>query len=218
MSLLTIKRLLIFTSLSVAVALASCQSTSVLDSKQTTTLSMISTKDKPIRTDKSIVKESPILAALSITNELLAQYDWQLVSAVSNTFDANGQIITRKPIGNFYHPNYPISVSFGSNLDNQYVYFSSSCNGSGAPYTLSKDNTLSVDSIVSTDMGCGETGNRIETALFGLMGNSSSKLTLSLQPLPLTSESQVDFPRYNLLQTTETGETLVWQNEKKQLR
>ena len=72
-------------------------------------------------------------------------------------------------------------------------------------------------------MGCGETGNRIETALFDLMRNSNSKLTLSLQSKKLELEkletkNQTDFPRYNLLQTMATGETLVWQNEEKPQR
>ena len=158
----------------------------------------------------------PLVAptGLPITNELLEQYDWQLVSAVSNTHDNKGQLI-RKSLGNFYHPDHPISASFESWSDNQYAAFSSGCNGSRVPYFLLNDNTLKVGSIISTVMGCGETGNRIETALFKLMQDSSSKLTLSLQPseqVSISSKNQVNFPRYNLLQTMETGENLVWQN------
>ena len=158
----------------------------------------------------------PLVAptGLPVTNELLEQYDWQLVSAVSNTSDEKGQLI-RKSLGNFYHPDHPISASFESWPDSQYVSFSSGCNGSRAPYFLLNDNTFKVGTIISTVMGCGETGNRIETALFDLMRNSSSKLTLSLQTKK--SESEADFPRYNLLQTMETGETLVWQNEIKDM-
>lgn len=147
---------------------------------------------------------------LPITYDLLARYQWRLVSAVSNTYDDNGQLI-KTPIGNFYHPDYPISVSFGDSLDSQTVHFSSNCNGSGATYTLLKD-TFKVDTIVSTDMGCTQTGNRIENALFSLMQDSSSKLTLILQSSQLTSESSADFPHYNLLQTMATGETLIWKN------
>ena len=113
-------------------------------------------------------------------------------------------------MGNFYHPDHPISASFESWPDSQYASFSLGCNGSRAPYFLLNDNSFKVGIIISTVMGCGETGNRIETALFKLMQDSSSKLTLSLQ----LKKSESDFPRYNLLQTTETGETLVWQNEK----
>ncbi|MBO6198653.1 MAG: hypothetical protein J6N79_03570 [Psychrobacter sp.] len=54
--------------------------------------------------------------------------------------------------------------------------------------------------------------------MFDLMRDSSSQLTLSLQPSQPTSptaDNQTDMPRYNLLQTMATGETLVWQNEVK---
>ena len=161
----------------------------------------------------------PLVAptGLPITNNLLEQYDWQLVSAVSNTRDEKGQF-TRKSLGNFYHPDHPISASFESWPDSQYASFSSGCNGSRAPYFLLNDNILNVGVIISTVMGCGETGNRIETALFDLMRNSSSQLILSLQPSTQTSNSvknQTDFPRYNLLQTMGSGETLVWQNAAK---
>ena len=163
----------------------------------------------------------PLVAptGLPITNELLEHYDWQLVSAVSNTFDEKGQLI-RKSLGNFYHPDHPISASFESWPDNQYASFSSGCNGSRAPYFLLKDNTFKVGTIISTVMSCGETGNRIESALFDLMRDSSSQLTLSLQPsqpISPTADNQTDMPRYNLLQTMATGETLVWQNEAKKI-
>ena len=164
---------------------------------------------------ESIIKAIEPAANLPITNELLEQFQWRLVSAVSNTYNDDGQLI-RKPIGNFYHPDYPISTRFESWHDNQYVFFSSYCNNSRMPYFLLNDNTFKVSTIISTMMGCGETGNRIETALFGLMQNSSSQLTLSMQPsqpVSISSASQTDMPRYNLLQTMDTGETLVWQNE-----
>ena len=156
---------------------------------------------------------------LPITNELLEQYDWHLVSAVSNSPDKKGQLV-KKLLGNFYHPDHPISASFESWTDNQYASFSSGCNGSRAPYFLLNDNSMKVGVIISTVMGCGETGNRIETALFKLMQDSSSKLTLSLQSKELETKNpetknQTNFPRYNLLQTMATGETLVWQNKEK---
>ena len=62
-------------------------------------------------------------------------------------------------------------------------------------------------------MGCGLEGNRVEGTLAELMARSKSKLTLSLQPNKPTSTALDDFVHYNLLQTMETGETLVWQNE-----
>ena len=159
---------------------------------------------------KGVAKPLGSSTGLPITNELLEQYHWTLVSAVSNTYDEKGEL-TRKPLGNFYHPDHPISASFESWSDNQYASFSSGCNGSRSPYFLLNDNTLNVGIIISTVMGCGETGNRIESALFKLMQDSSSHLTLSLQSKK--PKSGTDFPRYNLLQTMATGETLVWQNE-----
>lgn len=165
-------------------------------------------------------KAIPAPTGLPITNKLLEQYDWQLVSAVSNTRNEKGELI-RKPLGNFYHPNHPISASFESWPNNQYASFSSGCNSSRAPYFLLNDNTFKVGIIIRTVMGCGKTGNRIETALFDLMRDSSSKLTLSLQPSEQVSPSSTiatDTPRYNLLQTMASGETLVWQNKAKAAR
>ncbi len=156
-------------------------------------------------------------AGLSINNALLERYDWQLVSAVSNTFDDNRQIIARKPIGDFYHPDFPVSLTFLSHSDGQYAFFNSSCNGVGGPYILMKDYTLLVGSGPQTMMGCGPTGNRIESALAKLVTRSKSKLNLSLQPSNQVEE-QTDLPHYNLLQTMDSGETLVWQNAKKQSR
>ena len=156
---------------------------------------------------------------LPITSELLEKHHWTLVSAISNTYDEKGEL-TRKPLGNFYHPDHPISASFESWPDSQYASFSSGCNGSRASYFLLNDNTFKVGTIISTVMGCGETGNRIESALFDLMRDSSSQLTLSLQPsqsISSTADNQTDMPDYNLLQKMETGETLVWRNGEKDI-
>lgn len=157
---------------------------------------------------------------LPISTKLLANYKWHLESAVANHYDEQGKLMNREPISDFYHPDYPISASFESWPNNQYVSFSSGCNGSRAPYFLLNDNTFKVGTIISTVMGCGETGNRIESALFDLMRDSSSQLTLSLQPsqpISTTADNQTDIPRYNLLQTMATGETLVWKNEPKKI-
>ena len=152
---------------------------------------------------------------LPIDKALLERYDWQLKSAVSNTFDDNGKIISRQSIGHFYHPEFPVSLRFRGYDDSQYASFSSSCNGIGGPYILMKDYTLLVGSGPQTMMGCGITGNRIENELSKLVSNSKSTLSLSLQPsYPSEAQStnQANFPRYNLLQTFDSGETLVWQN------
>lgn len=205
----------LFTGL-ISVSLLGCQSAPTSSPQRITTISTAATQEDSKQSKQMKVKETlPALTSLAISSELLGQYHWQLVSAVSQSYDHKGELI-KAPIGNFYHPDYPISVSFGDSLDSQTVHFSSECNGSGASYTLLADNTFQVDSIVSTDMGCSETGNRIENALFTLMNGSSSKLTLTLQPADnlKTLNSQNQYPRYHLLQTMESGETLLWQNEK----
>lgn len=155
---------------------------------------------------------------LPINKALLERYDWQLVSAVRNTINDKGQVISRQPIGDFYHPDFPVSLKFRGYDNSQYAFFSSSCNGVGGPFIFMKDHTLLVGSGPQTLMGCGETGNRIESELSKLISNSKSTLSLSLQlpqPISPTADNQTDMPRYNLLQTMETGETLVWQNEAK---
>ena len=157
---------------------------------------------------------------LPIDKALLERYDWRLASAVRNTINDKRQVISRESIGHFYHPEFPVSLKFRGYDDSQYAFFSSSCNGIGGPYILMKDYTLLVGSGPQTLMGCGVTGNRIEGELAKLISNSQSTLSLSLQPsqsISPTADDQTDMSRYNLLQTMETGETLVWQNEVKKI-
>lgn len=164
-------------------------------------------------TGKPIAFKKP--TGLPIDKALLERYDWQLKSAVRNISDDNGKIISRQPIGDFYHPAFPVSLQFIGYGDSQYAFFSSSCNGVGGPYILMKDHTLLVGSGPQTLMGCGVTGNRIENELSKLVSNSKSTLSLSLLPSSSSeaqSTNQTYFPRYNLLQTFDSGETLVWQN------
>ena len=168
-------------------------------------------------TGKPIAFKKP--TGLPIDKALLERYDWELKSAVRNTFDDNGKITSRQSIGHFYHPEFPVSLRFRGYDDSQYASFSSSCNDMGGPYILMKDYTLLVGSGPQTMMGCGITGNRIEGELAKLISNSKSTLSLSLQssyPSEAQSKNQTDFPRYNLLQTMASGETLVWQNEIKE--
>ena len=154
-------------------------------------------------------------SGLPIDKALLERYDWKLKSAVHNNFDDNGKITSRESIGHFYHPDFPVSLKFRGYDDSQYALFNANCNSIGGPYILMKDHTLLVGSGPQTMMGCGVTGNRIEGELAKLISNSKSTLSLSLQPsneAHAQSDSQSKYPRYNLLQTMITGETLVWQN------
>jgi len=158
-------------------------------------------------TPKSFAKP----AGLPITHELLEAYQWRLVSALSPSYDDHGKLLSKAPIGDFYHPDFPITLGF-SNTKEQYASFYSNCNyGIGGIYALLKDHTLLIGKGSQTVMSCGLNGNRVETRLSNLETGSRSKLTLTLQPT--TSTATPDFPRYNLLQTMATGETLVWQNE-----
>ncbi|MBA2057077.1 META domain-containing protein [Psychrobacter cryohalolentis] len=167
-------------------------------------------------TGKPIAFKKP--TGLPIDKALLERYDWELKSAVRNTFDDKGKVISRQSISHFYHPEFSVSLRFRGYDDSQYASFNSNCNGVGGPYILMTDHTLLVGSGMQTVMGCGVTGNRIENELSKLVSNSKSTLSLSLQPSSLSeaqSNSQANFPHYNLLQTMETGETLIWKNEVK---
>ncbi|TXD98409.1 hypothetical protein ES754_05690 [Psychrobacter frigidicola] len=156
----------------------------------------------------------PKPAGLPITDELLADYQWRLVNAVKNKYDNNGKLVSKALISDFYHPDFPISLSFPDYNNNQYASFYSNCNyGVGGSYALLEDNTLLVGRGAQTAMSCGLNGDRVEARLSKLMTRSKSQLTLSLQPAKPALETQADFPHYNLLQTMETGETLLWQNE-----
>ena len=151
------------------------------------------------------IKPAAPIFGLTVTTELLNKYQWRLVSAVDIV---NGE---RTPISEFYYPDVPILANFRSDNQDQNVHFDSSCNGVSGKYIVTHDQTLIVGQYPSTDMGCGLKGDRIESKLEQLMYRSNSKLRLSLQKVAL--ETEQDFPRYNLLQTMQTGETLVWQNE-----
>ena len=156
-----------------------------------------------------------IMTGLPINKSLLERYNWRLNSASRNTFDEKGQITSQQPINSFHHPSYPISLEFRNSSDSPYVAFSSNCNGSSAPYFLLKDNTLKVSNILSSAINCGKTADEIETTLFDLMRNSSSQLTLSKQPLDINDANTTDKPHYQLVQKMDSGETLIWHNEKK---
>ncbi|MFT5119923.1 MAG: hypothetical protein ACI9ST_000587 [Psychrobacter glaciei] len=215
MFLLNKARPLILTSLFAAFGVVGCQSTATTSTLQTD-------KNEDINHLISAGSAKPLASptGLPINSELLERFDWQLVSAVRNTFNDKGQIVSRQPISDFYFPNHPISLEFRTSPDSPYIAFNSGCNGSSAPYFLLRDNTLKVSNILSSAMNCGKTGDRIETNLFDLMRNSNSQLTLSLQlsqSIPSIADNQTDMPRYNLLQTMATGETLVWQNEAKKI-
>lgn len=180
-------------------------------------------KQLALKTDKGKIfifsgtaKPEKTVSGLPIANELLERYQWRLISA---TDDKN------KSITQLNHPDVPITASFDIDLYDhsdyqqgafsQSVGFFTGCNGVGGSYALSTDQTLLIGASPSTLMGCGDLINGVEDYLDRIMHNSTSQLHLSLQPL---DQEKTDFPLYNLLQTMESGETLVWQNEEKESR
>jgi len=150
---------------------------------------------------------------LTINNELLERYHWRLINAVSYDNDNQGKPVSKKLIGDFYHPDFPISLDFSTNTDYQTISFSANCNGIGAPYILTEDYQLRIGLAIQTMMSCGSTGDRIESHLYKLLSQSQSQLKLTLQPQ--ATKTKADFPRYLLTQRVETGETLVWESEVK---
>lgn len=159
-------------------------------------------------------KTLPKTTGLPLSPELLARFDWHLVSAIRQQYDAQGNLINKEPISDFYHPKHPISFAFDGDAPNPLMTFDKNCNYIFARYFLMENNMLVLGRITQTVMSCGATSDRIEIRLFMMMSNSSSMLTLSHQPPTQDSSTNTasDYPRYNLLQTMATGETLVWQN------
>ena len=159
-------------------------------------------------------KTLPATKGLPLNPELLERFDWHLVSAVANHYDEQGKRINREPISDFYHPKHPISFGFNGYMPKSLMTFDKNCNQILGYYFLMDNNILVLGHIIQTAMSCGETSNRIEGTLVNMMRNSSSMLTLSHQSQTENKEGNTarDYPRYNLLQTMATGETLVWQN------
>lgn len=153
-------------------------------------------------------------SGIPITNELLEHYQWRLISATHST---------NNPISELNHSGIPITAKFeidfysGDDFQqsayNQSVRFFTGCNGVGGSYALSSNQTLLIGISPATLMGCGDLLNGIENYLDRIMHNSSSRLNLSLQNQSV--ENEQSFPRYNLLQTMDTGETLIWKSEPK---
>ena len=149
---------------------------------------------------------------LPIDKALLERYDWKLKSAVRNTFDDKGKIISRQSIGNFYHPEFPVSLRFRGYEDSQYAFFSSTCNGIGGPYILTPDNMLLIGSGPQSMMGCGPKREAAEDKIRELEQLSKSQLTL--QQLSNTNVDDPILPYYLLTQKLDTGEILIWKNKK----
>lgn len=147
-------------------------------------------------------------SGLSITNELLERYQWRLISAN----DDKNQLISE-----FSNADVPITGGFYTDSHRRTAGFSVGCNGVSGTYALAVNQTLLIGSNPQTMIGCGDLLNKIESNFSRTMLNSISQLTLNVQENKPTSKNLTQaLPNYLLTQKLETGETLVWKNEKKE--
>lgn len=156
---------------------------------------------------KGVIKTIKPAAGLTITNALLETYRWRLVSAM----DSNQQ-----PIAELNYRSIPIHAGFYTNNYQSGASFGSGCNGVGGPYTLTPDHILSIGSGAQTMMGCGPKREAAEDKIKQLEQISKSQLTL--MTYPDTNVDDPSLPYYLLTQKLETGETLIWKNEKEVTR
>lgn len=149
-------------------------------------------------------------SGLPITNEILERYQWQIISATDKQND---------PISNFNDPDVHIIAKFYTDSHRRTAGFSVGCNGVSGSYALAVNQTLLIGSSPQTMIGCGDLLNKIESNLSRTMLNSVSQLTLNLQEDTATSENSTQaMLKYLLTQQLDTGETFIWQNEKKEHR
>lgn len=145
------------------------------------------------------------ISGLPITHGILKKYQWRLVSAV----DRDNKFITEiSDLG------FPVSAYFGYPVYNEehHVGFSSDCNGVGGPYILTPDNMLLIGSGAQTMKGCSAKREAAEDKIRQLEQLSKSQLTL--QQLSNANVDDTNLPYYLLTQKLNTGETLIWKNQK----
>ncbi len=145
------------------------------------------------------------ISGLPISYELLKTYRWRLVSAV----DSNNKAIIE-----ISRPGFPVSAYFGFPVYNEehQVGFGSDCNGVGGPYILTPDNMLLIGSGPQTMMGCGPKREAAEDKIRELEQLSKSQLTL--EQLSNANIDNPSLPYYLLTQKLDTGEILIWKNQK----
>ncbi|OXL27540.1 META domain-containing protein [Psychrobacter sp. DAB_AL32B] len=150
-------------------------------------------------------KKLQSISGLPISYEFLKIYRWRLVSAVDSD---------NKAIIEISRPGFPVIAYFGYPMYNgeHEAGFSSDCNGVGGPYILTPDNILLIGSGAQSMMGCGPKREAAEDKIRELEQLSKSQLTL--QQLSNTNVDNPSLPYYLLTQKLDTGETLIWKNEK----
>lgn len=144
-------------------------------------------------------------SGLPINYELLKTYQWRLVSAVDSD---------NKAIKEITQAEVPVTAYFGYQIynDEHQVGFGSDCNGVGGSYILTSDNMLLIGSGAQSMMGCGPKREAAEDKIRELEQLSKSQLTL--QRLPNTNTDNPSLPYYLLTQKLDTGQTLIWKNQK----
>ncbi|WP_296243502.1 MULTISPECIES: META domain-containing protein [unclassified Psychrobacter] len=164
----------------------------------------LNAQDKQFIFEGTPKKLQPI-SGLPITYELLKTYRWRLVSAV----DSNNKAIIE-----ISRPGFPVSAYFGFPVYNEehQVGFGSDCNGVGGPYILTPDNMLLIGSGPQTMMGCGPKREAAEDKIRELEQLSKSQLTL--EQLSNANIDNPSLPYYLLTQKLDTGETVIWKNQK----
>ena len=164
----------------------------------------LNAQDKQFIFEGTPKKLQPI-SGLPISYELLKTYRWRLVSAV----DSNNEAIIE-----LSRPGFPVSAYFGYPIynDEHQAGFSSDCNGVGGPYILTPDNQLLIGAGLQSMMGCGPKREAAEDKIRELEQLSKSQLTL--QQLSNTNIDDPSLPYYLLTQKLDTGETLIWKNQK----
>ena len=164
----------------------------------------LNAQDKKFIFEGTAKKLQPI-SGLPITYNFLKTYQWRLVSAVDSD---------NKAIIEVSRPGFPVSTYFGFPVYNEehQVGFGSDCNGVGGPYILTADNILLIGSGAQSMMGCGPKREAAEDKIRELEQLSKSQLTL--EQLPNTNVDDPSLPYYLLTQKLDTGETLIWKNQK----
>lgn len=155
-------------------------------------------------------KSEQEISGLPITNTLLEQYQWRLINAT----DDKNQLID-----DFTDVDAPITGQFHTDEYRQIAGFSVGCNGAGGPYSLSANHTLFIGGGPRTMISCGKKLDDIQLKFGSLISYSASTLTLTMQEKAATSENGNQIlPYYLLTQKLDSGETLIWKNEKEVTR
>lgn len=166
--------------------------------------------------------ESPV-TGIPLTNALLEQYQWNLISSTDKTgkvleefTQADMPITATYQLDTYDQSENEPEQDYQQGAYGQSVSVSVGCNGVSGPYAISTNQTLLTGSFPSTMVSCGDAMEKIETHIRRLMLYSDSQLTLTtLDKKGISTPSDKPKFSYILTQKSASGETLVWQSEDK---